>query len=317
MIVAVTLNAAVDRTLLVPNFQIGQRHRASVGLQSAGGKGINVARALKRLGVPVVCTGLAGGRNGILLVEELTQEGILNDFVRIRGESRTSTAVLDPTSNAYTEINEWGPDVADDELEMLREKLAYLTQGAEFVIFAGSLPRGVDSDFYAEMIRDATRHHHLAVIDAEGDPLRLGVAAEPYLVSPNLREAEALAGHEFVDEEDLASGLDEIAALGARNVLITAETGCYALLREDRNEVRLRAQAPHLEPISTIGAGDSLLAGFLASRVAGRSFEDAVRSAVAVGAASVLEPGPGRFDPREASRLTPLVTIDRLEHVAS
>ena len=93
MIVTVTLNAAVDRTLLVPNFQLGQRHRASVGFLSAGGKGINVGRALKRLGVPVVCTGLAGGRNGTLLVEELTQEGILNDFVRIRGESRTSTAV--------------------------------------------------------------------------------------------------------------------------------------------------------------------------------------------------------------------------------
>jgi 1-phosphofructokinase/tagatose 6-phosphate kinase len=317
MIVTVTLNAAVDRTLLVPNFQLGQRHRASSGFLSAGGKGINVARALKRLGVPVVCTGLAGGRNGTMLVEELTQEGILNDFVRIRGESRTSTAVLDPTSNAYTEINEWGPEVAEDELEMLREKLAYLGQGAEFVVFAGSLPRGVDSDFYAETIRDAGRRHHLAVIDADGEALRLGVGAEPYLVSPNVREAEEMVGHEFVDDEDLASALDEIAELGARNVLITGKDGCHALLREDRTEVRLRARAPHLEPMSTIGAGDSLLAGFLAARAGGRSFEDAVRSAVACGAASVLEPGPGRFDPREASRLTPLVTVDRLERVAS
>ena len=317
MIVTVTLNAAVDRTLLVPNFQLGRRHRASSGFLSAGGKGINVARALKRLGVPVVCTGLAGGRNGTMLVEELTQEGILNDFVRIRGESRTSTAVLDPTSNAYTEINEWGPEVAEDELEMLREKLAYLGQGAEFVVFAGSLPRGVESDFYAETIRDAGRHHHLAVIDAEGEALRLGVGAEPYLVTPNVREAEEMVGHEFVDDEDLASALDEIAELGARNVLITGNDGCHALLREDRTELRLRARAPHLEPISTIGAGDSLLAGFLAARAGGRSFEDAVRSAVACGAASVLEPGPGRFDPREASRLTPLVTVDRLERVAS
>jgi 1-phosphofructokinase family hexose kinase len=317
MIVTVTLNAAVDRTLLVPNFQLGRRHRASSGFLSAGGKGINVARALKRLGVPVVCTGLAGGRNGTMLVEELTQEGILNDFVRIRGESRSSTAVLDPTSNAYTEINEWGPEVAEDELEMLREKLTYLGQGAEFVVFAGSLPRGVDSDFYAETIRDAARHHHLAVIDADGEALRLGVGAEPYLVSPNVREAEEMVGHEFVDDEDLASALDEIAELGARNVLITRKDGCHALLREDRTEVRLRARAPHLEPMSTIGAGDSLLAGFLAARAGGRSFEDAVRSAVACGAASVLEPGPGRFDPREASRLTPLVTVDRLERVAS
>jgi 1-phosphofructokinase family hexose kinase len=317
MIVTVTLNAAVDRTLLVPNFQLGHRHRSSSGFLSAGGKGINVARALKRLGVPVVCTGLAGGRNGTMLVEELTQEGILNDFVRIRSESRTSTAVLDPTSNVYTEINEWGPEVAEDELDMLRDKLAYLGQGADFVVFAGSLPRGVESDFYAETIRDAGRHHHLAVIDADGEPLRLGVGAEPYLVSPNVREAEELVGHEFVDEEDLTTALDEIAELGARNVLITGKDGCHALLREDRTELRLRARAPHLEPISTIGAGDSLLAGFLAARAGGRSFEDAVRSAVACGAASVLEPGPGRFDPREAGRLTPLVTVDRLERVAS
>ncbi len=97
MIVTVTLNTAIDRTLVVPNFQPGQRHRASVGFPSAGGKGINVARALKRLGAPVVCTGLAGGRTGTLLVEELTHEGILNDFVRIGAESRTSIAVLDPT----------------------------------------------------------------------------------------------------------------------------------------------------------------------------------------------------------------------------
>jgi 1-phosphofructokinase family hexose kinase len=317
MIVTVTLNAAVDRTLLVPNFQVGQRHRASVGFLSAGGKGINVGRALKRLGVPVVCTGLAGGRNGTLLVEELTQEGILNDFVRIRGESRTSTAVLDPTSNVYTEINEWGPEVAEDELDTLREKLAYLTQGAEFVVFAGSLPRGVEADFFAEVVRDAGRRHQLAVIDTDGEPLRVGTAGEPYLVAPNVREAEELVGHEFVDEEDLAGALDEIAELGARNVLITLEAGCYALLREDRNEVRLRAQVPELEPVSRIGAGDTLLAGFLAARAAGRSFEDAVRSAVATGAASVLEPGPGRFDPREASRLTPLVTVEHLERVVS
>jgi len=313
MIVTVTLNAAIDRTLVVPNFQPGQRHRASVGFPSAGGKGINVARALKRLGAPVVCTGLAGGRTGTLLVEELTNEGILNDFVRIRGESRTSTAVLDPTSNVYTEINEWGPEIAEDELDTLREKLAYLTQGAEFVVFAGSLPRGVEADFFAQVVREAGRRHQLAVVDTDGEPLRVGTAAEPYLVAPNVREAEELVGHEFVDEEDLAGALDEIAELGARNVLITLETGCYALLREDRNEVRLRARVPALEPVSRIGAGDTLLAGFLAARAAGRSFEDAVRSAVATGAASVLEPGPGRFDPREAARLAGSVEVRELE----
>jgi 1-phosphofructokinase/tagatose 6-phosphate kinase len=316
MIVTVTLNAAIDRTLVVPSFQPGQRHRASVGFQSAGGKGINVARALKRLGAPVVCTGLAGGRTGTLLVEELTNEGILNDFVRIREESRTSITVLDPTSNESTEVNEWGPQVAEDELDTLREKLDYLAQRAEFVVLAGSLPRGVDPGLYGELVRELGRRQLLAVLDSEGEPLRLGVEAEPYLVSPNQQEAEALVGHEFVDEEDVAAGLDEIAATGARNVLLTQKTGCYALLREDRSEMRVRARAPQVEAASAVGAGDTLLAGFIAARVSGRPFEDAVRSAVAAGAASVLEPGPGRFDPREASRLTPLVTLERLEPIA-
>jgi 1-phosphofructokinase family hexose kinase len=316
MIVTVTLNAAIDRTLLVPNFQLGQRHRASVGFTSAGGKGINIARAARNLGVPVVATGLAGGRNGTLLVEELTTEGILNDFVRIRGESRTSTAVLDPTSNVYTEINEWGPEVADDELDVLREKLSYLGQGADYVVFAGSLPRGVDPGLYRELIRDANKRGLLTVLDSEGEALRLGLEAEPYLVAPNLREAEALVGHEFVDQDDLTTGLDEIAELGARNVIITLENGCYALLSAERGEdVRLRARPPRLEPVSTVGAGDTLLAGFIAARMNDRSHEDALRSAVAAGAASVLEAGPGRFDPREAARLTTHVGLDQLEPV--
>ncbi len=316
MIVTVTLNAAIDRTLVVPNFQPGQRHRASVGFPSAGGKGINVARALKSLGAPVVCTGLAGGRTGTRLVEELTNEGILNDFVRIDGESRTSIAVLDPTSNSYTEINEWGPEVTEEELEILKEKLAYLAQRAEFVVLAGSLPRGVDPGYYGELVRELNRRQLLAVLDTEGEPLRLGVEVEPYLVSPNQQEAEALVGHEFVDEEDLAAGLDEIAGLGARNVLITLESGCYALLREDRAELRVRAEAPLVEPVSVVGAGDTLLAGFLGARIGGKAFDEAVRAAVAAGAASVLEAGAGRFDPREAGRLAALVQLDQIEGVA-
>jgi 1-phosphofructokinase family hexose kinase len=315
MIVTVTLNAAMDRTLLVPNLQLGHRHRASMGFASAGGKGINVARALKRLGVPVVCTGLAGGRTGTLIVDDLASEGILNDFVRIREESRTSVAVLDPVANVSTEINEWGPEIHEDELELLKEKLAYLSQRAEFVVLAGSLPRGVDSGFYGELIRDANRRHTLTVLDADGDPLRLGVEAEPYLVSPNASEAEALVGHEFNDDDDHVAALDEIVARGARNVLITHDAGCYALLREDRDEHRVRAIAPRLDAVARIGSGDVLLAAFLAARVAGRSVEEAIRSGVATGAASVLEAGAGRFEPREAARLSALVTIERLEHV--
>ena len=230
MIITVTLNAALDRTLTVPNFQRGHRHRASQGVTLAGGKGINVARALKLLGVPVIATGLAGGRTGTRIVEELTAEAILNDFVRISDESRTSTAVVDPTVGSYTEINEWGPKATAEELEMLLEKLRYLGQGADYVVFAGSLPRGVEDDFYAEAVRDLTRRGVQVVLDTEGEPLRLGTEAEPYLVSPNQREAELLVGQELEDDADFLMALDAIAELGARNVHITLELGLLRAL---------------------------------------------------------------------------------------
>jgi len=316
VIVTVTLNAAIDRTLTVPNFQRGQRHRASAGLSLAGGKGINVARALKTLGVPVVATGFAGGATGLRIVEALTHEAILNDFVRIEGESRTSTAVVDPTGGTYTEINEWGPAVRPEELEMLLEKLHYLSQGAELVVFAGSLPRAVGEDFYAEAIRDLNRRHVPSALDSDGEPLRLGVDAEPFLVSPNQREAEGLVGQEFHDDEDFQLALDRIGELGARNTIITTETGCVALLREDRAARRFRALAPRVEPVSDIGAGDVLLAAFLAARSQGRSLEEALRAAVAAAAASTLEVGAGRFDPRQGNRLQAGVEVSELKAVA-
>ena len=317
LIVTVTMNAAIDRTLTVPNFQRGQRHRASAGMTLAGGKGINIARALKQLGVPVVATGLAGGRTGTRIVEELTAEAILNDFVRIDGESRTSTAIVDPTGSSYTELNEWGPQVRPEELEMLLEKLAYLSQGADYVVFAGSLPRAVEDDFYAVAVRELNRRGAQTVLDSEGEPLRHGVQAEPLLVTPNEREAEALVGYEFHDDDDYLSGLETIAELGARNVLITRESGCWALLRSERQTSRYRAVAQRVVPISAVGSGDVLLASFIAARLDGRSDEEALRTAVAAGAASTLEIGAGRFEPREAGRVVGSVEVDQLEPVAT
>jgi 1-phosphofructokinase family hexose kinase len=317
MIVTVTLNAAVDRTLTVPNFQPGHRHRASASLTSAGGKGVNVARALKALEAPVIATGLAGGRAGDRIIEELAGEAILNDFVRISDESRTSTAVVDPTAGRLSEIYEWGPAVRPEELEMLLDKLRYLSRVASFVVFSGSLPRDVEDDFYAEAIRDLNRRGVQCVLDTEGEPLRVGVDAEPFLVSPNQREAESLVGQEFSDEEDFVMALDAIADLGARNVLITQETSCFGLFREDRQVRRFRASVARIDPIAPVGAGDVLLAGFLAVRFNGGPLYEALRVGVGAAAASVLELGAGRFDIREATRLAGGVELEELEPVSA
>jgi 1-phosphofructokinase/tagatose 6-phosphate kinase len=267
--------------------------------------------------VPVVATGLVGGSTGTRIIEDLTNDAILSDFVHIDGESRTSTAVVDPTGGTYTEINEWGPAVRGEELELLLEKLRYLTQGAELVVFAGSLPRDVADDFYAEATRELTRRHVQVVLDTEGEPLRLAVESEPFLVAPNQAEAEALVGQEFHDDDDFRLGLESIAEMGARNVLITTDDGCLALVRDERDRRTFRAVAPPVDPVSTVGSGDVLLAGYLAARHNGRTHEEALRSAVAAGAASTLEIGAGRFDPRQAGRLQGGVSVSELASVGS
>ncbi len=198
----------------------------------------------------------------------------------------------------------------------LQEKLAYLSQGAELVVFAGSLPRDVGDDFYADLIHELARRQIPAVLDSEGEPLRYGVEAEPFLVAPNQAEAESLVGQEFHDDEDFQLGLDEIADLGARNVLITCELGCFALFRDGKETRRFRAVAPRVDPVSTVGAGDTLLAGFLAARSAGRSLEDSLALAAAAGAASTLELGAGVFDPRQAARLQAAVEVSELAGVS-
>ena len=317
MIVTVTLNAAVDRTLTVPNFQLGHRHRASASLTSAGGKGINAARALKRLDSPVIASGLAGGTTGDRIIADLAGEAILNDFVRIEDESRTSIAVVDPTAGTLTEIYEWGPAVRREELDTLLDKLHYLSRVASFVVFSGSLPRDVEDDFYAEAVRDLNRRGIHCVIDCEGEPLRHAVDAEPFLVSPNQREAESLVGQEFSEDEDFLMALDAIADLGARNVLIHQETACFGLFREDRTLRRFRASIGRLEPVASVGSGDVLLAGFLAARFNAQPFDEALRQGVGCAAASVVELGPGRFDPREAARLAATVELEELQPITA
>jgi 1-phosphofructokinase family hexose kinase len=272
---------------------------------------------LKNLEAPVIATGFAGGRAGDRIIEELAAEAILNDFVRIADESRTSTAVVDPTAGRLSEIYEWGPRIRPEELDVLLDKLRYLSRVASFVVFSGSLPRDVADDFYAEAIRDLSRRGVHCVLDCEGEPLRIGVEAEPFVVSPNQREAESLVGQEFSEEEDFVMALDVIADIGARNVLITEETSCFALFREDRQVRRFRASVARMDPIASVGAGDVLLAGFLATRFNGGSLDEALRIGVGAAAASVLELGAGRFDPREASRLAASVELEELQPVSA
>jgi 1-phosphofructokinase family hexose kinase len=313
MIITVTLNAAIDKTLAVPNFRLGRRHRAVEQTAMAGGKGVNVARALRALGQPVIATGVAGGPTGTRIVEHLTEEGILNDFVRIREESRTSTAVVDPTSGDQTEINEHGPHVSDQELDLFVDKLLYLAKGAAVCVFAGSLPRGVDAGLYGRLVEEMRRLGVTTVLDSEGEPLLIATRRRPDVVSPNELEAEGLVGHEFSDEEDRRRALGEMVEMGAREGIITLADGCLAVLGEGSERSLYRATLEPLEPVSSVGSGDALLAGFVAARYGGRDPESCLRFAVACGAESTQHFGAGVLEQREVERLLPEVRVETFE----
>ncbi len=313
MIITVTLNAAIDKSLAVPNFRLGRRHRTVEQRTMAGGKGVNIARTLKALGQPVIATGFTGGATGTHIVEQLTEESILNDFVRIRDESRTNTSVLDPTSGVQTEINERGPAVTAREVELFRDKLLYLARGAAIVVFAGSLPRGVEPDLYASLIRDLERSEVTTVVDTDGEPLRQAVRAEPDLVSPNVIEAEELVGHEFSSEEERQAAMGEIGALGPHEVIMTMPDGCLAQVLLDGQRRLKRARIEPREPIAKRGSGDAFLAGYLAARYEGRPPDQCVRFGVACGAESAGRFGAGQLDPREARRLMGDVEISVVE----
>lgn len=309
MILTVTLNAAIDRTVAVPNFRLGQRHRAVESRTVAGGKGVNVARALKLLGRPVIATGLAGGPTGTRILERLAEEAILNDFTRIHGDSRTNLAVVDPTSNEQTEINERGPEVSAEEVDRFVEKLLYLAQGARICVLAGSVPPGVEPDVYARLTQALRGLGVVTILDTDGESMRAGLRANPDVVAPNQSEAEEAVGHEFNDTDDRDAGLAALIEMGAGEAIITLPSGCAAIVGKGPERRRYEVSIEPLDPVSTVGSGDAFLAGYVAARYEGASPRDCLAFGVACGAESTQHFGAGTLDRREAERLLNRVEV--------
>ena len=313
MILTVTLNAAIDRTVAVPNFRLAHRHRAVESRTVAGGKGINVARALNRLGRPVIATGFAGGPTGTRVLEALREEAVLTDFTRIAGETRVNMAVIDPTSGEQTEINERGPAVSPEEVETFVDRLTYLASGAKLCVLAGTLPPGASADLYARLVKDLLELGVPVVLDAEGDAMLAGLRAGASVVTPNEREAEELVGQEFADRDDLVQGLSELVRLGAVEAAITRPDGCVAVVGEGAERRFLEVRTESLEAVSTVGSGDAFLAGYVAARYDGGSPDECLAYGVACGAESTQHFGAGMVDRNQIERLLGEVHVQGLE----
>ena len=313
MILTVTLNAAIDRTVAVPNFRLGHRHRAVESRTVAGGKGINVARALKMLGRPVIATGFAGGPTGNRLLEQLRKEAVLTDFTRIAAETRINLAVIDPTSGEQTEINERGPAVSPEEVEAFVRRVGYLADGAKLCVLAGTLPPGAGDDLYARLVKDLSERGLPVVLDAEGSAMLAGLRAGASVVTPNEREAEELVGQEFADRDDLIQGLAELVRLGAGEAAITRPDGCVAVIGNGSEQRFLEVRTEPLDPVSTVGSGDAFLAGYVAGRYDGREADECLAYGVACGAESTQHFGAGTVDRNQVERLLGEVHVQDLE----
>jgi 1-phosphofructokinase/tagatose 6-phosphate kinase len=313
MIVTVTLNAAIDRTVAVPNFRQGNRHRSVESSTVAGGKGINVARAVHLLGRPVLATGFAGGQIGAMVLERLEQELILHDFTRIAAESRINLAVIDPTSGEQTEINERGPEVSPEELERFLERLDYLARGARICVLAGSAPPGIEPGLYARIVKELRDEDVTVIVDADGEPMSAALRAGPALVAPNVAEAEELVGHEFDGAGDLLTGLSGLLELGAEEAVITLPQGCVAAVGPAAERRYYEVTIEPVEAVASVGSGDAFLAGYVAARFDGAPAEDCLRYGVACGAESTQHFGAGTVDPAEVERMLAAVTLRELE----
>jgi 1-phosphofructokinase family hexose kinase len=310
VILTVTLNAAVDRTVVVPSLTLGHRHRASEGIALAGGKGINVARGLRALDVPVLATGLVGGRNGDAIRDGLSEAAIPFDLVEIQSPSRTSTAIVDPMTGTQTEINEHGPAVSPEEAQEFQRRLEFLMEYATAVVFAGSLPANLDEGFLAAAMRKAREEDLYTVVDAPPTVLKAALKAEPSLVSPNQHEAESAVGFDFIEGEDFLRGIGRLVELGAERACVTSPSGHSYVAVEGGV---ISASAPEVEALSTIGSGDAYLAGMLAGLLHRKvSPVEAVRLAAGCAAANAETLGAGVFEARRAEELAEEVRAEFL-----
>lgn len=289
MIVTVTANPAVDRILVVPGFAAGATNRAALERTDVGGKGVNVARHLARLGGEVIATGFLGSPDVFGVLATLTHDGVHPDFVRVAGEMRVNLKILDPDSGQETEINESGPPLGPDAADDLLEKLRALAQRCAVMVFSGSLPPGVPDDFYARSIEVAGAAGARTVLDAAGAALVHGIGARPDLVKANRTEAQELLGSSLLDDVDVIAGARRLLDKGARTAVISMGAGgavCASAAGA------WRAWAPSIVPRNTVGSGDAMVAALAWALTRSLSPPEALRFATALGTAAAASDTP-------------------------
>lgn len=289
----VTLNPAIDQTITVEHLRVGSVQRAEKVLYNAGGKGVNVAACLADWGVNVAATGILGGGNASPFDLLFASKGIADHFLRQPGDVRTNIKIADRTSSETTDINLPGLCVDQQTLDWLEEKMLPLISPGLPVVLGGSLPQGLGDDTYADLCAGLALAKAKVFLDTSGGPLTQALKAPrgqlPYCLKPNRHELEAWAGQALSTEADLLAAARRMLELGIALVVVSMG-GDGALFVNAQQAVK--ARLPEIQAISSVGAGDAMVAGLVAATLENRDLAGTARLAVSFARAKLEKVGP-------------------------
>ncbi|MDQ8738874.1 1-phosphofructokinase [Paenibacillus sp. LHD-38] len=305
-VITVTLNPALDKTVTVDQFEYGGLNRIKEMRTDAGGKGINVAKVLKLFDIDVNALGFTAGYQGQVICDQLEKLGVHSAMIEAAGETRINLKMVDESTKLTTELNEQGFEVDAPLLEKFRELFKTKAAEASIIVLGGSLPPGTPSDYYRSLIESARALGIKTILDADGEALALGVEASPFAIKPNIHELEALLGERLGSMEEVIRGARILIDRGIEYVLVSM--GAEGSLLVNQTEA-VRASPFPIVPVSTVGAGDSMVAAMVYSFLEGKSIEETARWTSAAGTITASKPGTQVCTLHEVMESVQMVTL--------
>ena len=309
MITTISLNPSIDRTVNVEKFVPGGLNRVVSAHSVAAGKGINVALTASALGVASECIGFMYREGSKLFEKRLMVGGVEYNFVWCDGNVRTNVKVFDQSTGTITEINESGARVSEDDLKRMTDLVALHAENTDYLVLAGSLPPGCPTDYYRTLIQTVEGLGCRCVLDADGDRMRYGLEARPFMIKPNRYELELMTGEKLNSLKEIRDAAQKYLDMGVS--VVTVSLGSEGALITDGDET-LYAPKLALDVKSTVGAGDAMVAGLTCGFIGDNELEDAFRMGVACASARCATESYHVIDKTEYKRLLDQVKIERV-----
>jgi len=309
MITTISLNPSIDRTVTVESFVPGGLNRVLSTHSVAAGKGINVALAAGALGVDAECIGFMFREGSKLFEKRLMVNSTAYNFVWCEGNVRTNIKVFDQSKGEVTEINESGTPVSDDDLRRMTELVALHAENTDYLVLAGSLPPGCPTDYYRTLIQNVEGLGCRCILDADGERMRYGLEAQPFMIKPNRYELEMMTGCELRSLTDIRRAAQRYIDMGVSVVAVSL--GSEGAMITDGSEA-FYAPRLQIDVKSTVGAGDSMVAGLACGFMGDNSLEDSFRMGVACASARCSTEGYKVIDKAVYKDLLSKVQVERI-----